>query len=57
MLMSNKSIIYLGAGVGGFLGGFIPFIWGAGYLSLWGVIFEGIGGLIGIWIAWKLLNG
>lgn len=54
--MSSKVLLYIGAGIGGTIGGFIPLLWGAGYLSVWGVIFEGIGGLVGIWGAWKLIN-
>jgi hypothetical protein len=55
--MSSKSLVYLGAGVGGFFGSLIPLLWGAGFLSLWGVIFEAIGGLAGIYITWRLING
>ncbi|CAN5291507.1 hypothetical protein BH10PAT1_BH10PAT1_3310 [soil metagenome] len=53
--MGNKTIVYLGAFVGGIIGSFIPNLWGAGFLSFSSVLFSGIGGLIGIVIAIKLL--
>jgi hypothetical protein len=54
--MSTKSLLYLGAAIGGTIGGFIPALWGAGTFSAWGVLFEGIGGLLGIWLMWKFTN-
>jgi len=52
--MSAKSIIYIGAIIGGFIGGYIPAIWGAGYFSFSSIIFSMIGGLVGIYVAFKL---
>ena len=55
--MSTKKAIFFGMTVGGFIGGWLPSLWGAGGLSLTSVIFSTIGGLIGIWAGWRLTNG
>jgi hypothetical protein len=33
--------------------GFIPLLWGDDLLSLWGIIFSGIGAFVGLWWAKK----
>jgi uncharacterized membrane protein YeaQ/YmgE (transglycosylase-associated protein family) len=40
--------------IGSFIGGFIPDLWGAEFLSLSSVIWSGFGGAFGIWVAYKL---
>jgi len=50
----RKGPTYVGAAVGGFVGSFIPGLWGAGQLSLASVVFFMIGGLFGIWVAYRL---
>lgn len=40
--------------VGSGLGGFIPYLWGAGTFSLSSVIFTAIGGFLGIWLGYKI---
>jgi hypothetical protein len=52
--MDTKRIIWLGAGVGGWLGGYVPLLWGAGYFSFASILFNTIGALLGIWIGFKL---
>jgi uncharacterized membrane protein YeaQ/YmgE (transglycosylase-associated protein family) len=42
--------------VGGTVGGYIPSLWGAGMLSMSGIIFSTIGGLIGIYLGYKISN-
>lgn len=54
--MSDKALIYIGAAIGGTIGGFVPGLWHAGVLSGWGILFEGIGGLVGIWLAYQLVH-
>lgn len=49
-----KKFIYLGAGVGGTLGSFIPALWNAGIFSLWGILFSIIGGAVGVWLGYLL---
>lgn len=40
--------------IGTYVGGFIPTLFGADWFSLWSVIGNGIGGFLGIYIAFKL---
>jgi hypothetical protein len=49
-----KFMIYLGASVGGVVGGYIPvWLWHAGTFSLWSVIGGIVGTVIGIWAGYK----
>ena len=43
--------------MGSFIGGYVPVLWGAGLLSFTSVIGNAIGGLLGIWITYKLTQG
>jgi hypothetical protein len=36
------------------IGGYIPTLWGADFISFSGVFFSTIGALFGIWIAFRL---
>jgi hypothetical protein len=54
--MSNRSLYYLGAGVGGTIGGFLPGLWGASDFSGWGILLSTVGGLLGIWLAYKYVS-
>ena len=54
--MSTKTLIWIGAFVGGAVGGFIPALWGDGSFSMSGIIFSTIGGIAGIWGGFKLGN-
>jgi hypothetical protein len=51
--MNTKPLIWIGMGIGSTLGGFVPRLWGASFLSLAGLVCSGIGGLFGIWVAYK----
>lgn len=53
--MSRKTI-WLGAGIGGTVGGLIPLIWGADMLSASSIFLSTLGGLVGIWLAVKISN-
>ncbi len=55
--MSRKTLVMGGMVIGSLAGGYIPVIFGAGLLSFTSVIGNAIGGLIGIWIAYKLTDG
>lgn len=44
----------VGMVVGSTLGGYIPSLWGAEFLSFWGIITSAIGGFAGIYIGYKL---
>jgi hypothetical protein len=52
--MSRKSILMIGMAVGSSVGSFVPLLWGAGYLSLSSVLFTFLGGIAGIWLAFKM---
>jgi hypothetical protein len=51
--MSTKSLIWIGLFVGSSIGSVIPLLWNAGFFSMWSVILSGVGGIVGIWAAWK----
>ena len=51
----NKLLITLGAAAGGIGGAYIPFLWGdTDFFSGWGILTSTIGGLIGIYLGYKL---
>jgi hypothetical protein len=52
--MSRKSWFYLGAIVGSTAGSFVPALWGADAFSGWGIFLGVVGGLAGIWAAYRL---
>ena len=52
--MSSKSLIYIGMIVGSAIGGYIPLLWGDDYLSMMSVVLTAIGGIVGIWLGYKL---
>jgi uncharacterized membrane protein YeaQ/YmgE (transglycosylase-associated protein family) len=53
--MNSKTMAYLAAFIGSIVGGFIPTLWGAGFLSITSLIFSSIGAIIGIIVVVKLL--
>ena len=53
----NKKPIWLGMMVGSSIGGFIPMLWHAGMMSLWGIVMSTVGGIIGIWAGWRFGRG
>jgi hypothetical protein len=55
--MSLKTLIWMGAIIGSMLGGLVPGLWHASFLSFSGVVFSTLGAVAGIWCAWKLGRG
>ena len=53
-MMSHKSMLMIGMAVGSTLGSAVPMLWGAGWLSFSSVLFTFLGGLAGIWLAFRL---
>ncbi|KND49835.1 MAG: hypothetical protein AB203_01960 [Parcubacteria bacterium C7867-008] len=51
-----KQVIFVGMAVGSFVGSYIPSLWGAGIFSFSSVIFGAVGGLVGIFIAYRISN-
>jgi len=52
----DKRLVYLFVGIGGTAGGYLPVLFGAGGFSIWAIIGSTIGGVAGIYIAYKLSN-
>lgn len=55
--MSRKFLVMAGMTVGSLIGGYVPMLWGADLLSVSSVLGNAVGGLLGIWIAFKMTNG
>jgi len=53
-LMNSKTIIWINVAIFSTIGGFIPLLWGETLFSFGGLIFNGIGGLFGIWVGYKI---
>lgn len=52
--MESKKLIYFGMIVGSVVGGYLPIVWGGSAFSFSSVILSAIGGIAGIFIAFKL---
>ena len=52
--MYSRRTIFILMTVGGFVGGYVPSLWGAPGFSFASVIGNAIGAIIGIWIGFKL---
>ena len=46
----------IGMIVGSTLGGWLPSLWGAGGFSLISILLATVGGLLGIWIGYRIAN-
>jgi len=46
----EKSIMWMMIGVGSVIGGFVPSIFGASYLSLWGIVGSTLGAIAGLYL-------
>ena len=52
--MSAKRVIMFGMVVGSTLGSWVPTLWGSGWLSMGSVFCGAAGGLLGIWVGYRL---
>lgn len=52
--MSTKTLIFIGMTVGSIIGGYVPVLLGADLFSFTSIIGNGIGGLLGIWVGYKI---
>jgi uncharacterized membrane protein YeaQ/YmgE (transglycosylase-associated protein family) len=50
----RKGPTYIGGFVGSFGGSLLPGLWGAGQLSILSMLFFLIGGIVGVWLAYRL---
>jgi len=48
-----KQLVWLGALIGSTIGGLIPELWGAGMFSLSSLLLGAVGGILGIYAAYK----
>jgi hypothetical protein len=53
----RKTIIMTGMVLGTYAGSFIPLLWGGSMLSMTSILFGGVGGFIGIYLAYKFTSG
>ncbi|MFA5996876.1 MAG: hypothetical protein WC791_00095 [Candidatus Paceibacterota bacterium] len=49
-----KSLIWIFMTIGGFAGAYLPMLWGDNGFSYTSVFFSFVGGLLGIWLGFKL---
>lgn len=54
--MSTKTVVFIGMFVGSCVGGYIPVFLGASFLSVWSLVGNAIGGILGIAITYKLVS-
>ncbi len=52
--MDSKFLIWTGMIMGSAIGGLIPALWGDSMLSFSSIIFSAIGGVIGVWLGFKI---
>ena len=52
--MNSRFLILVTLTVGSVVGSYVPTLWGAGAFSMWSILLGGIGGLVGIWVGYKL---
>lgn len=55
--MDRKKLIWIGMIVGSAVGGYIPLIWGGSLFSFTSIILTAVGGVAGIWLAFKVSGG
>lgn len=53
----DRKFIWLGMFVGSTIGGFVPALWNAGITSFSGLLGSAIGGILGIYIAFRWTRG
>jgi hypothetical protein len=52
--MSRKTLVWIGLSIGSLVGGYVPLLWGADVLSFSPLLFSAAGGILGIWLGFKL---
>jgi hypothetical protein len=55
--MGIKTFVWGGYGIGATVGGFIPMLWDSSLISFSGLIWSTVGGMVGIYIGYKVGKG
>lgn len=55
--MSRKTLVMFGMVVGSVIGGYIPVLFGVSLFSMTSILGNAAGGLVGIWLSYKLTSG
>jgi uncharacterized membrane protein YeaQ/YmgE (transglycosylase-associated protein family) len=50
---ATKKLFMMGLLIGSVIGGSISSLFGAGFLSMWGVVGSTLGAILGLWIAYR----
>ncbi len=50
---ATRTLVMAGLLVGSVVGGYIPTLLGAGFLSMWGILGSTVGSVVGVWIAYR----
>jgi hypothetical protein len=50
----NRKAIWWGMFIGSTVGGCVPGLWHAGLFSMWSIVLSTIGGLAGIYVAYRM---
>jgi hypothetical protein len=50
----SKKAIYFGMMIGSTIGGFVPALWHASLFSMSSIVLSTVGGIAGIWVAYRL---
>ncbi len=51
---ASKTFIWVGMTIGSTVGGFIPALWGDSLFSVSSIFFATVGGVLGIWLGYRL---
>jgi len=49
-----RGLLMMGLLIGSLIGGYIPSLFGAGFLSIWGLVGSTIGAILGLWITYRI---
>ena len=52
--MQTRSIMWITVAIGSTLGGLIPELWGASFLSFSSLLFSALGGIAGVWVGYNV---
>ena len=55
--MNSKTMVWISMTIGSTIGGMIPNLWGASFLSFSSILFSGLGAIAGIWLGFKISRG